>query len=305
MRAAAAFLICVGCSTSTSAPQYEFVTDLGAPLTFTVTSEPPPDSDGKVTRDAVLHVVFDDYPDPDTVVFGQILLQSGTATFDATMKTSLVDRSIIVQPRSLLSPNTQYNLVVDSHFRSLSGRRPAGTQVATISVGDQLNPSPSPSPSPLTWYADIRPMFTTADFCYKPCHNHDLCPSSGGGSRNPTSNYDVTAPPDDPTFGLINVASELMKGEANPLVRVLPGNSAKSMLVRKLIGGDPHAGRSPGEPVPADVAVPGRRMPMYEATCPNEILPMDPSQYYLNDKELHKVQDWIDQGAAIGTPPTN
>jgi hypothetical protein len=304
MRAAAALIfVCAGCSSITSAPQYD--SPKLAPLTFQVSTDPPPDGDGKITRDAILHVTFDDYPDPDTVVFGPLLLRSGTATFDVIMRVSLVDKSVIVQPRSLLQPNTSYELVVDGHFRALSGRTPSATSVATLSVGDSLNPSPSPSPSPTpyTWYDDIKPMFVSADNCDKPCHNPDLC--SGTGQRHPSSNFDVTAPPDDPVLGLINVASELMKGEARPLLRVKPGDSANSELLRKLLGGDPHAGRSSGEPVPANLAVPGRRMPLYEQACANQILPMDPALYYLNDDELRRVQDWIDQGAPIGVPPQN
>jgi hypothetical protein len=308
MRAAAALLgasaIWVGCSTITSAPQYDSTKLEPLAKHVSVTADPLPDSDGKLVRDAVLHVVIDDdYPDPEIVVFGQLLLQSGTATFDVDMKVSLVDRAIFVQPRSLLAPNTQYELVIDQHFRTLSGRTMGQSMSFTLSVGDQLAPSPSPSPTPVpyTWYDNIFPLFKI-NGCSTACHLPDSC--TPGVKRNPTSDFSIVAAPDDPVLGLINVPSELMKGEARPLLRVKPGDSANSLLLRKLLGGDPHAGRASGEPVPDNLAVPGRRMPLYEIACstgPNDTLP-PPEQYYFDAKGLREVQNWIDQGAPIGTP---
>ena len=80
------------------------------------------------------------------------------------------------------------------------------------------------------------------------------------------------------------------------MLRVQPGDAANSMLMRKLLGGDPHADSD--EPT-ANLAIPGRRMPLYEAACSGQLLPPDPADYFFTTAQIQLVQDWIDEGAAV------
>ena len=145
----AALICCLlggGCTSISSHPAYD--QPVLKPLQFSVSTVPPPDDNGQVTRDAVLRITFDDYPDPQTATFGPLLLRSGTDNFDVEMTVDLLDKTIIVRPRGLLQPDTQYEMVVAASVRSLSGRTVGSTMSAPISVGEAFAPSPSPSPSP-------------------------------------------------------------------------------------------------------------------------------------------------------------
>jgi hypothetical protein len=295
MRRALAILL-LGCTTPTNRPQYE-TTPL-PPLTFDVQPEPPRDSAGQIVRDALFRVSLDDYPDPDTAGFGPLLLRSGTATFDATYRVDLVGRSIEVRPRSLLMPETVYEVVVGTDLRALSGRT-VGLTVPSpfpFSVGHDLNPSPSPSPSPLTWDTDIRPIMS--DKCVSYCHTPDRCPGRDG-KHNPSRNLDLSpgVAPDDPVYGVINVPAVSLAGTDKPLLRVQRGDAARSVFLRKMLGGDPHADSS--DPPTDDLAVPGRRMPLYESVCGEPLPPKDDlGGFYLDEASIRTVQEWITQGAA-------
>ena len=292
-----------GCSSPTSTPAY--VRPKLSPLQITVTTDPPPDSDGNVVRDAILHIGFDDYPDPDTISFGPILLRSGTASFDADMRVDLVDKQVIVHPRSLLAPDTQYEVVVGADVRSLSGRTVESTMAAPIPVGEMLNPSPTPAAPTPTW-DDVKQYI--GDGCAQYCHTTSRCPGSMPPTRNPTIGLNLSKPT-DPTVGLINVPSQLTAGTDHTLMRVQPGDASRSMLMRKLLGGDPNTGIArypapgmcmyPPEPEPANLGVPGRRMPLYESPCGECDLNLDPTAWYYGDDTLRLIQAWIDGGAQM------
>jgi hypothetical protein len=293
MRRALVISLLWGCSTPTNRPQYDQT--LLPPLTVLILSDPPPDSAGQIVRDALFRInLVDDYPDPDTAGFGPILLRSGTATFDATYRVDLVGKSIEVRPRSLLQPQTQYELVVAADLRALSGRTAGPVMPQAFSVGSDLNPSPSPSPSPLTWDADIQPIIS--DKCVSFCHTSDRCPGLDG-KHNPSRNLNLSpaVDADDPVYGVIDVPAVSLAGTDKPLLRVQRGDAARSVFLRKMLGGDPHAESS--DPPTADLAVPGRRMPLYESVC-GEALP-DVDGFYLDEASMRTVQEWINQGARL------
>jgi hypothetical protein len=300
MRAAAALLVIAfvwGCSSPTNRPMYD-QTPL-PPLKLQISTVPEPNAAGQIARDAVIRVTMDDYPDPDTATFGPILLRSGTASFDVTMHVDLVGRAIEVRPRGLLAPQTEYELVLSSDLRALSGRKNGTTLAATLTVGDEVTPSPSPSPA-VVWdtQADC-PGANNArcdiTSCAPACHAPMGCSIN---TRNPTIALDLTGDPADPKLGLIGVPSVLMAGTDQPLLRVKPGDAARSVLLRKLLGGDPHADSS--DPPTANLGVRGRRMPLYELVCPVSGQTLGtPDQVYWTEPQLRLIQDWIDQGALV------
>ena len=93
---------------------------------------------------------------------------------------------------------------------------------------------------------------------------------------------DFFGDPTDPTYGIIGVPALGEVGTAHPLLRVAPGDSARSVLLRKLIGGDAHD--KLGDDYPA-MGVDGRRMPLDAA-------PLIPDSILL-------IQAWIDGGAIV------
>jgi hypothetical protein len=112
-------------------------------------------------------------------------------------------------------------------------------------------------------------------------------------ARNATIALDLTADlPTDPTTGLIGVPSQLEAGTDHSILRVQPNDGARSMLLRKLLGGDPHAESK--DPPTANLGVPGRRMPLHEEACQGLGVPD-----YWTDDQIKLVQDWIDNGAVV------
>src|SRR5262249_5125354 len=72
--------------------------------------------------------------------------------------------------------------------------------------------------------------------CAAFCHSRV---GASGRARTPTRLLDLTGDPRDPTYGLIGVASVGLRGTEQPLMRVAPHDPAGSVLLRKLIGGNP------------------------------------------------------------------
>jgi hypothetical protein len=280
--------VAVAASACTSSSNVDPYDTLALPsLMVAVTTDPPPRDDGTVPRNARIVVQLDDYPDPGVVRFGPITLNSGRATFDFGAEVDLVGRAVVVTPRSLLVPGGQYTVVV-SGLVALDGRVQAADVAAPIQVGlDDGAPRP-PRPAP-TWNGDaeghggVREVLATcAPFCHSPV-------GASGRARTPTRLLDLTGDPRDPTYGLIGVASVGLRGTEQPLMRVAPRDPAGSVLLRKLIGGNPQA-NSMGPAYP-NMRVDGQRMPIdlqtEQATAP------------LGEESLRLVQDWIAAGAPI------
>jgi hypothetical protein len=301
-------LLASGCSDITSLPKFEGPTP--TPLEASLTTEPPAEADG-VPRDAVLRVTLDDYPDPDSVSFGPVLLRSGRGNFDADLRVDLVGRAIVITPRSPLEAMTTYEVVLDGTVRALSGRVLGRTVAFQISVGSARVPAPPPR-SPITWDevqlelakweprdSDGTPECKTPDVAEAadplrqvggcaPCCHSTLGPS--GDTRVPTRLLDLSSAGrrDDPVYGLVDTPSVGLAGSPYQLVRVAPHDSARSLFLRKLIGGNPHAA-STDPPYPF-MRVDGRRMP---------ITLRDTAAPPLDEPALRLIQTWIDDGAVF------
>ena len=231
-----------------------------AALSVVVGTLPPVRADGTVPRNARFVVQLDDYPDPESVGYGPLTLRSGNVNFDIDVSIDFVGRAIVVTPRSLLAAGAQYELVAKG-LAALDARVQAATVTGAVRVGtDDGDPFP-PAPRP-TWTADVEPILGG---CARYCHS---AVGLSGRMRPPTRLLDITPAsldgtpddPDDPVLGLIGVQSVGLRGQPLPLPRVEPGDPARSVLLRKLIGGNPQAD-SQDPPYP-DLRVDGRRMPL-------------------------------------------
>lgn len=274
------------CTTTTDVDPY--VKAATGPLAVSVTTEPAPAADGTVPRNARFIVQLDGYPDPDSVSYGPLTLRSGRANFDIDVSIRFVAQQIVVTPRSLLAPSVQYD-VVASGLVSLDDRFQAEDVVGSFRVGtDDGVPFPA-RPVP-TWNGDpvtgggIRSFLgTCAPFCHSPV-------GASGRTRTPTRELDLTGDPRDTVFGTINVQSVGLRGLPAPLLRVAPFDPARSVLLRKLLGGSPQAdSRDPPYP---NMRVDGRRMP----------IPLEedlPATDTLSADQLQSVEDWIAAGAPV------
>jgi hypothetical protein len=126
----------------------------------------------------------------------------------------------------------------------------------------------------------------TSSGCAPACHSPI---GASGSARTPTRLLDFTADPHDPVFGLIGVESVGLRETATPLVRVAPFDPARSVLLRKLLGGSPQAD-SKDPPYP-NMRVDGRRMPI--ALDETGSVPPLPTE------QIQRIEDWIAAGAPI------
>jgi hypothetical protein len=315
--AAIAWVFVAACSTPTTTPAYD--NSVLAPLNLTFSTEPPAGADG-VALDATAVVTFDDYPDPDTVGFGPVLLRSGKANFDSDIRVDLVHQSVRIRGRAPLQPGTTYEVLIDPTVTGFDGRASLDTVAFTFTTGAQpITPPPTPLP-PVTW-SDIQYALASqpvpADGCPPPPQSSDMAPVLGGcapychtpcgGSgllRAPTRRLDLSADPNDPVYGLIHVPSAGLQGTRAQIPRVLPGDSSHSLLLRKLLGGGqlPDPGDQPYPFVRAD----GKRMPIGECSAVDAdggcLVPGDPTDYFVHPLPfalLEQIQRWIDDGAIV------
>jgi hypothetical protein len=273
-------LFASACTTASHVEPY--VQPAQAALSVVVTTAPDVRADGTVPRNARFVVQLDDYPDPDSVGYGPLTLRSGNANFDIDISIDFVGHAVVVQPRSPMAPGVQYNLVV-SGLVALDNRVQAATVVGSVQVGLD-DGDPFPAPARRTWNGDLRTVIGgCAPFCHSPI-------GESGRMRTPTRLLDLTGDPRDPVLGMISVQSVGLRGTPAPLYRVAPFDPARSVLLRKLIGGSP-AGDSRDPPYPA-MRVDGRRMPLLLDDAESSGPP-------LSDDQLRVVQDWIVAGAPI------
>ena len=283
-------LLLAGSACTTPSHVEPYVQPAPAALSVTVTTLPPVRDDGTVPRNVRFVVQLDGYPDPDTVGYGPLTLRSGKLNFDFDAAIDFVGRAIVVTPRALLAAGTQYELVV-SGLGSLDDRAQGDDVAAPVRVGTDDGDAIPPPPRP-TWVADVEPILGN---CAPYCHS---ALGLSGRTRPPTRLLDITpasldGTPDDPTdpvLGLIGVQSLGLRGQPVPLLRVTPGDPARSVLLRKLIGGNPQAD-SKDPPYP-NMRVDGRRMPLLldAAESAGDPLP---------DDQLRTIQDWIAAGAPL------
>jgi hypothetical protein len=255
------------------------------PLSISVETDPPAGPNGEgAAPNALIRIVCDDYPDPDAVAFGTVLLRSGRVNLDADLRVDLPGRAILLQPRAPLEPQTSYEVFVAPQVRALDGREVGGAgATAQLTVGTTLAPPPQ-KPARVTWNDQVQGLLMDcAPFCHAP-------EDASGRPRAPARQLDFTRSPDDPIFGLIGVLSVGLSGTPYPLARVVPGDSARSALLRKVLGGDRRLA-SEDAPYP-EMRVDGRRMP----------LPLndgDPPPPPLRDDQVRLLQQWIDDGAPL------
>jgi hypothetical protein len=284
---AAGFAFASACTTTSHVSPY--VTPAPAPLSVTVTSNPPPRADGTVPRDVRFVVQLDGYPDPDTVGYGPVTLRSGGVYFDIDVTIDFVGQAVLVKPRSELGPGTQYELVV-SGLVTLDNRAQGADVVGAVRAGTDDGtlfptvPVPTWNGDPTTGAGGVGAFLRT---CAPACHSPM---GASGDARTPTRELDLTGDPRDPTYGVIGVLAIGLVGTQVPLARVTPFDPARSVLLRKLIGGSPQAdSRDPPYP---NMRVDGRRMP----------IPLDetaPADETLSADQLQTVQAWIAGGAPV------
>ncbi len=218
----------------------------------------PPANAAAVPTDVVVEVQFSDYPDPDTIGTGSLLLTTGVFRVPETYRVDLIDKAVLMQPIGNLEPMLGYSASVFPRIHSLAGC-PATFALAGVTAG--VGPANPPAP-PTPTFAEVQAVFDAR--CAANCH----ADPDGGCLAAPSAGLSLCAA--ESHAALVDVPSR----EVSAILLVEPNDSARSYLLRKVIPTSTAAG-----PLPT---VLGQREP-----------PGAP----LTDTELRALAAWIDGGA--------
>jgi hypothetical protein len=257
MVVAAALAAGAGCSRPTDTSPYP-----GACSTLTPTVWVPASNSTGVPTDTTVRVTFDDYPDPDSVGSNTLLLTTGFFWVPGIYGVDLLNKTAILRPWRALSPNLSYTLHLAPALHSLSGC-PAPDTTREFRTGD--GPSGA-SPPAVPAFADIQKIFDTR--CGSGGCHLDASAAGDGCLATPAAGLSLCA--SQSWEALVGVTSQ----QESDLLRVTPGDSGRSYLLRKLIPAPPDDGPMP--------TVLGQREP------PGA--PLDPDL-------IEAVAAWIDGGA--------
>jgi hypothetical protein len=247
----------LGCSRPTASTPYPG----GCATLIPTVWEPAANSLGAPT-DVVVRVTFNDYPDPNTVNSDSLLLTTGFFWIPGVYGVDLPAKTATLRPWRPLSPNLAYTLHLVPGLHSLDGcAAPDTTREFRTGAGPE-----GASPPPVPAFADIQALFEAR--CGGGCHLDASVPG-GGCLGAPAGGLSLCAA--ESWDALVGVPAR----QESALLRVAPGDSARSYLLRKLIPDPPDGG-----PIPT---VLGQREP------PGA--PLDPA-------EIEAVAAWIDSGAA-------
>jgi hypothetical protein len=227
-------LLATACTIPTSTSSYG-PAPARQPLAFA--GSVPADGTPGVPLGAAITLLFSGFPDPSSVSsFGPIAIRSGPNSFDFTASVDLVSSAILLRPRTPLSPNTQYAVIVSHVLRGLDGSYLPADRWVRFTTGTSPDGG-TPPPAPRSLSIDVEPVFQ-ASCALGNCHD-----AAGRMSGLDLSSAEAAA------------ASLIGQGSAeSPLQRVAPGSAASSYLLRKLLAtpdivGDP---MPPGGPLSVD-----------------------------------------------------
>jgi hypothetical protein len=141
-------------------------TDLGStelfrhpvPQPFTITSQEPAPDATDVPLDAPVSFTVSDLPDPDSVDRLTFALTSGGLLFTGGFRVDLIDRRISYIPARELPPHLLLRVNVGTGVTSLDGRPLEPAAEWSFTTGTTMGGAPSPPP--LVSLAEVQPLLT-------------------------------------------------------------------------------------------------------------------------------------------------
>lgn len=208
---------------------------------------------------------FTDFPDPASFVPPAVALRQGAGTVEVTVVADLVDRKVVLRPTGELAPQTEYVAEINSRVASLAGL-PLG-RIHQVRFTTGSTPGGGPAPPPPRSMADVQQIFDGYVACADPASGCGCARASCHGPQSPAVALILAG--ELSHYNLVNVTTTEATGtsDQDKMVRVKPGDPARSYLLRKLLG-------------TPDIR--GSRMPV---------------DGKLDQDQLRRVRDWIAQGA--------
>jgi len=243
----------------------------GECLPFSLAALTPPDGAMDVPPDAEMVYSFTDFPEPDTANSQNFGIFSGAYYYTAHETVDLIGRRIIFKPTSSLPRGLGFTLGMSTRVTSLRGcpiaKPPAGPDgkaadsyyfsFRTVEPNVDVPATPRP-PDPATFGQVLDVLAARCAGCHLP----EPDPGQPGTcSTAPAGGVSLCA--SEAYASIVGVTSR----QVSRLAIVAPRDSARSYLLRKLLGAPPTTGHR---------APPGQE---------------------ISDEELTVIQTWIEAGA--------
>jgi hypothetical protein len=200
-----------------------------------------------VSRDRPVDLYFDAAPAAETVAPVDVRLFSGLIENTGSVTLDLVGRRIRFRTLVPLRASLRHQIWINGNIRSLAGARLGEPLIFDFTTGAQAD-TPAEPPRPEVTARDLQAAWTACSAC------HGISPPRGG--------VDLSSPE-----ATVRSLSGVTSGGSG-LQRVVPGDHARSYLMRKLLGEGGMVG-----------------------------LPMPPDGPRLAAEQVRAVADWIDGGA--------
>lgn len=215
---------------------------------FEIVALSPAPNEVGVLPEVTPAATFSDFPDPDTVSLTTLTLLTGLFYHTGRYWVDLIDRRAFFQPSGPLTLGQGYTFAVLPGVRSLrgcvlgqppltiDGRQPTATYAMFEVVDPGVRLAPEPVVPPVT-FAETLPIFE-AHCSGGACHLAAGVPASDDASCSDAAAGALSLCARDAFAGLVAAPSI----QVDRLVRVAPGDSARSYLLRKLLGAPPLTG---------------------------------------------------------------
>lgn len=181
-------------------------------------------------RNPQVRLSFSLPPDPRTALFPAVRLGPRGQTVQYSLTVRLVDRQILLTPRSLLSPNTEHIVELQPGLRALTGQPLDGVVQVRFWTGEQVAAAPE-VPPPLS----LRQLVGSGGVLAKGCVASGCHRDDPARALRAAAGLDLTWPTERLWQALIAPLPHGLEGL--PLVE--PGQSAASYLLRKLLAAQP------------------------------------------------------------------
>lgn len=241
-----------------------------------------PDGTSDVRTDTKFVYSFTDFPDPDSAINSNFGVFSGPYYYTAHEAVDLIGRAIVFKPTSSLPGGLGFTLAMSAQISSLRGcplsppppDLPSGKPttsyyfaIHTVEPNVDLPPEP-PAPPPATFaqVLDVMAQHCAGAGCHLDAAGAG---TDGTGGCLPAPGGGLSLCASQAFDSLVSVPSR----QVSRLVIVVPRDSSRSYMLRKLLAAPPVAGHQ------------------------------GPPDDSLTEDDLRVLQSWIDDGAPAVPPP--
>jgi len=278
LTAAAGAALAAGCSVATNQEPRQ-----GACTPFQLVSLTP-DGSADVRTDTKFVYAFTDFPDPDSAINANFGVFSGPYYYTAHEAVDLIGRAIVFKPTSSLPAGLGFTLAMSGKISSLRGcpltppppdlpdGKPTSSYyfaIHTVEPNADLPPEPpAAAAASFAQVLDVMAQHCAGAGCHLDAAGAET-DGTGGCLADPGGGLSLCAA--QAFDAMVSVPSR----QVSRLAIVVPRDSSRSYLLRKLLAAPPVAGHQ------------------------------GPPDQSLTEDDLRVLESWIDDGALAAPPPSS